>query len=414
MDALLAVGLVAAINLAAPDDGAVYDTHTPCVNEFLSHPAERSVRPEEPPLSADEIKRRDEQNRRYEEWVASGSDKKRVKKWERRYNFYERNAWTEDLFKRSCEEAKTYRPFRWRLDFPAREMTIEFSETSDFKNPVVERLPDGCTGRFPWFLKLGTKYFWRVTAKDEAGARVVSDVRQFSTLDNYPRMIGSPAFNFRDLGGGTNTVGRRVRQGLVYRGQAPHGRSLLNAGVNTSADEFRWFYLDTLGIRTELDLRSRSEADEAEAKYNHVGLDRFGARHLYHPVYPYHISLPDMKPKYAEIFRVMTKKENYPIYFHCAVGSDRTGSIGVILDGLLGRSDEQIYDDYELPTMNRNLPRLRYCRKAAAMFADLDPALNGRLKGANISENVVNYLRSIGITTEEMNAIREIMLEPEK
>ena len=111
----------AAIALTAPENGATYDTHTPCVNEFLSHPAERSVRPEEPPLSADEIKRRDEQNRKHEEWVAAGKPKdKRVKKWERRYNFYERNAWTEALYKKSCEEVKTYKPFQWKADFKAK------------------------------------------------------------------------------------------------------------------------------------------------------------------------------------------------------------------------------------------------------------------------------------------------------
>ena len=51
---ITAVVFAATITLTAPDNGATYDTHTPCVNEFLSHPAERSVRPPEPPLSEDE------------------------------------------------------------------------------------------------------------------------------------------------------------------------------------------------------------------------------------------------------------------------------------------------------------------------------------------------------------------------
>ena len=56
----LVLVLASTLTLTAPDNGATYDTHTPWVNEFLSHPAERSVKPEEPPLSQVEIKRRDE------------------------------------------------------------------------------------------------------------------------------------------------------------------------------------------------------------------------------------------------------------------------------------------------------------------------------------------------------------------
>ena len=403
--------LAAAIALTAPENGATYDTHTPCVNEFLSHPAERSVRPPEPPLSADEIRRRDEQNKKHEEWVAAGSPKdKRVKKWERRYNFYERNEWTEALYKRSCEEAKSYRPFQWKSDFKAKDVTIEFSETKDFAKPIVEKLPDGATGKFPWFLKVGTKYFWCVSATDESGKKVVSDVREFTTVDSHPRMIGTPSLNCRDMGGGKNADGVKVRQGLIFRGQKAHGRSLFDASQKTTLDEFKWFYVGMLGIKTDLDLRGKDESDSAEKQYNCLGFEHFGCQHVYHPIFPYHIGLPDIKVKIAEIFRVMTKKENYPIYFHCAVGSDRTGTIGVLLDGLLSRTDEQIYNDYELPTFNGNLPRLRYCRKAAGMFGELDPKTS-KMGGASIRENAVKYLKDIGLTDDELNAIRDIMLE---
>ena len=408
---ITAAVLAATITLTAPDNGATYDTHTPCVNEFLSHPAERSVRPPEPPLSEDEIKARDKQNKKYEAWIAAGKPKEsRAKKWERRYNFYERNEWTEALYKKSCEEAKTYKPFQWKADFKGTEMTIEFSETKDFAKSVVEKLPDGADGKFPWFLKTGTKYFWRVTAKDESGAKVVSDVREFTTAAKCPRIIGWPSLNCRDIGGGVNADGVKVRQGLIFRGQKAHGRSLFNGSENTTMDEFKWFYIDMLGIKTELDLRGKEESDEAESRYNCIGMEKIGANHLYHSIIPYHIGMPDLKPKIAGIFRVMTKKENYPIYFHCAVGSDRTGTIGVLLDGLLSRTDEQIYNDYELPTFNGNLPRLRYCRKAAGMFGELDPKTS-KMGGASIRENAVKYLKDIGLTDDELNAIRDIMLE---
>lgn len=402
--------LASTLTLTAPDNGATYDTHTPWVNEFLSHPAERSVKPEEPPLSPIEIKRRDEQTKKYEEWVAGGKQGPEVKPWCRYYDFYLRNEWTEALFKRSEEGMKTYRPFKWNSDFKLKDGRIEFSETKDFAKPIHEPLPDGAVDKFPWFLKLGTKYWWRVVGKDESGAEVVSDVREFTTLDNPPRMIGTPGMNCRDMGGGTNMEGRKVRQGLVYRGQKAHSNSLVRRG-KTQPEELKWMFVDTLGVRTQLDLRSQGEHEAHQAKWNCLGFDKVGCQHTFHPIFPYLLRHGDVAKEMRKIFHEFSIKENYPIYFNCSVGSDRTGTVAVIFDGVIGRSDEQIYNNYELPCFNWNLARLRYSRKPSGMFGMLDPKLDPTTGGANIAENCVKYLKSIGVTDEEIQSIRDIMLE---
>ena len=36
------------------------------------------------------------------------------------------------------------------------------------------------------------------------------------------------------------------------------------------------------------------------------------------------------------------------IYFHCRIGTDRTGTLAYILEGLLGVTDEERLEDYEL------------------------------------------------------------------
>ena len=46
----------ATIKLAAPEEGAVYDTHSPCVNEFLANFDKRGVKPPRPPLNDEEKK----------------------------------------------------------------------------------------------------------------------------------------------------------------------------------------------------------------------------------------------------------------------------------------------------------------------------------------------------------------------
>ena len=43
------------------------------------------------------------------------------------------------------------------------------------------------------------------------------------------------------------------------------------------------------------------------------------------------------------------------VFFHCAVGTDRTGTIAMFLEGILGVSNGNIHDDYELSYFRRQV-----------------------------------------------------------
>ena len=47
-------------------------------------------------------------------------------------------------------------------------------------------------------------------------------------------------------------------------------------------------------------------------------------------------------------FIVNCLRDNKPVYFHCAAGRDRTGTLASILLGVLGVSESDISKDYEL------------------------------------------------------------------
>lgn len=50
----------ASITLTAPEDGAVYDTHSPCVKEFYANFEKRGVKPPRPELTEEERQKKAE------------------------------------------------------------------------------------------------------------------------------------------------------------------------------------------------------------------------------------------------------------------------------------------------------------------------------------------------------------------
>lgn len=384
------------IELVAPEDGAVYDTHSPCVKEFYANFDKRGVKPSRPPLTEEEKKMRDES-------IAKRGS------WYDRFDFYIFNDYTREWNKRCCAENKTWKEFKWKADYSLDKFTVEFSETADFAKPIIE-----AAGRKwdrairPKYLKLGTRYFWRVKAKDKNGAEKVSGVRSFTTAEVPPRMIGLPELNFRDMGGGTNVFGAKVRQGLLYRGRAPH--------FTTTPEQVKDFFVDKLGIKLDLDVRGREECLKARAG-GEGNLEEAGIKYVGMAMEDYHLYHPRSLDCFPKIMALLADRSNYPVYIHCAVGSDRTGTICAVLDGVLGRSDRYAYDDYESPSFCEWLPRFRYGRKSSELFGYLDPnaprweECHGKLTGKDIRENSEQFLLAIGVPQAHIDAFRDIMLE---
>lgn len=392
------------IELVAPANNAEYDTAMPCVREFLANFDARGVKPPRPPRTKAELEQEKKQNAAYDAWVKAGRDKsKKVKPYKDRYNFYIHNDWSKELMGRAEKEEKSYKPFTWKFDGFATNIVVEFYEIGNNSNvPTIKEPVDfkTKTKMFPNYLKLGTAYKWRVAAKDKSGNLFYSDFRKFTTKNEWPRMIKTPSFNMRDMGGGTNVHGQVIRQGLLYRGQA------IPAG-NASENYLKSIYIDGLHIRTELDLRGKKECLERRKAWKEKSLeDLFGINHIYHEIIPYHMYHPDLKNNMVKIFEELSKKENYPMYFHCAVGSDRTGTVAFLIDGLVGRSDKHLIDNYELPSFNKNLVRYRYCRKGSEMINEL----KGK-NGEPFHVTIPRYLLKIGVPQEQLDAIRDILIE---
>ena len=277
-------------------------------------------------------------------------------------------------------------------------------------------------------LEIARDYYWRVTSRGHCGfgcgpshgckesKRVVrSDVAMFRTEDVAPRWIEieGDVHNIRDFGGWRTADGRRVRQGMAYRGQGLNSNSVTGErqGRNRLTVEDLKYLAGTLGIRTDLDLRGKGET--ADLTVSPLG---DGVAFIQHPSSSYQGIFSDKgKKTMAENFRVFCNPTNYPIYFHCIGGADRTGSLAYVMLGILGVDRNYLETDWE-STFYPNIPDdvheepSYWCRESH--FND-GFATYGK-DGDSWNRHNELYLIDCGVTPEEIARFRSIMLEPLK
>ncbi len=183
-------------------------------------------------------------------------------------------------------------------------------------------------------LFMGTKYYYQVYAHRSESV-VKSQVFSFTTA-YLPRTISLPAVyrdtNARDIGGYYTEDGNyRVKQGLAYRG----------AEVKHCTDEAKNKLLYKLGVKTELALHNAPSPDLGE-NVNYISVEsphyvNYGGIH-------YAMRSQDL----ATALLTFANADNYPIYFHCQLGRDRTGTLAFLLLALCGVGEKELYLDYEM------------------------------------------------------------------
>lgn len=282
--------------------------------------------------------------------------------------------------------------FSWELTREPKETEIYYhlliSESRDMKKPWLYITKD----RFfdVYNLKVGTEYFWCVQIN---GKR--SEVFSFKTLLSLPRCLKIDTVpNVRDMGGYTVTGGR-IRQGLLYRGSELESHTVLTP---SGAEE-----LSRLEIKTEVDMRGESigvvEATTAEC---------LGVKRIFIPSVPY-TEVFDEKHRTAlgKLYRAFASPKNYPLYFHCWGGADRTGTVAFILGAFLGMSYEDLIYDYEFTSLSVWGPRSRNYFEFRRFVLQLTS-----LAGESLSEKAATFLKDrAGLTDKQLLAIYDTLVE---
>lgn len=247
-------------------------------------------------------------------------------------------------------------------------------------------------------LKINTKYYYEITYESTTGSQSI-EKKAFIIEDVCPRnLFIDGVTNVRDIGGYKTSSGKYVKQGLMYRSgrfsENETGEPLVTINGCKS-------FVNDLGLKTEIDLRRTDNNETGNITSSPLG---DGVKYTSIPMATGGNYLKINKENIPYVFKELANKDNYPLVFHCSIGTDRTGVIAFLVNGFLGVSEEDLYRDY----LFSNFGLIEEMRTPSTIKGYLQEIK--MQDGGSLEKQFTNYLLSLGISQTELNTIRSIML----
>lgn len=308
-------------------------------------------------------------------------------------------------------------------------------------------------------LYVSCDYYWRVISYKDGVEKDVSKVFHFTTACTPRTILIDGVSNTRDLGGYMTTFGKKVKQGMVFRCGAPESITALGKdqavykyGIKTEIDlrntlpYQRNYFIETgdevqlaEGVMVQNNIENGSSFGHFKGEVNYLPfwspsytIAPTGINDIYGIPAPtgeinivenaYEDNLTVSSPtieifdhyndyQLARIMSTFANEDNYPIIFHCAAGRDRTGLIGCTLNALLGVCDEDLHIDYETSFFSQSgSSDDSHVPSFVTNFETILGYFN-TFEGNTLAEKTANYLMTYGMTQDQINCIRRIMLE---
>ena len=325
--------------------------------------------------------------------------------------------------------------FEVKAGSEADEYKVLVSDNDSFEN-AKEYTTSGNSVRAR-NLFVNTKYYWKVVAGEKESA-----VGNFTTGD-YPRWILARSltgedenrgiYNVRDMGGYMTESGKRVKQGLVFRGGEI--TTMTNSGhYNTITPAAKKAFREDMGMvgGVELDLRGASDitdsysangfAENGDIEYQQIAIKSY--EETFTKDGSGSTNPTTARANVARIFELLKNADQKPVYYHCFGGADRTGTIGFLLNGVLGVSYEDLVIDFELTSYSSiNNEHIRNHLDGHQHQYDRWPKLIQQVQtdttggyewnpNALLKTNIENFLvKACGVPSTTIDTIRDIMLE---
>ena len=304
-----------------------------------------------------------------------------------------------------------------------------------FETDVKQYATDQGSYTFEYLVPSYT-YYWKAVSKKsqtEFDGGVFTVNEDNILFSNYS-VIG----NMRDLGGWKTSENSRIKYNMIYRGRNPD--SLTIKQIEALTEQY--------GFKTQFDLRCDSDRGIGVNICTGVNYYYTNTTRYYQQAFGAFLDkkagrcvTPDADNDhrltyaqlYYKLFHVLANEQSYPLYFHCIHGADRTGTLAILIEGLLGVSEEDIVKDYELTSFNSksgfrhrgisNSDDATHPERGTDFvypYKDRD-SNNGyqgfinlikQSNGATFKDKVATFLKAkIGLEDEVIESIRNILIE---
>ena len=246
---------------------------------------------------------------------------------------------------------------------------------------------------------LGRNYY-QLIATFTDGSTEEGPIRRLEVNSSYPRNLTIEGMtNCRDIGGRKLPDGRRIKQGLIYR---TSGKNQNGSLTEKTKEEM----VNHLGVKNEINLAGDSSSYNLKLEGTNLitscRMDTSSTGGFHH--------LSRNTEAVKNFFYFIANEENYPLFYHCKIGTDRTGLCTVLLHGLLGMSLNDIYQDY----LFSNFGKIGEKRGIGTgdshdMLKYIDDILT--FSGKTFQDKVYNTLLAIDVSKETLDTVRSNLIE---
>ena len=309
-------------------------------------------------------------------------------------------------------------PWNWkvegngvRLDFPRpvpirlanaidTASTFYVSENADFSDAWTYTIEKGVDSIDVYNLIPGRVYNWKVEYPQDNGSIAQAGSGQFKTTGTLRMLKIDNIFNVRDMGGWPTASGYPMKYGKIIRG------SRMNVNGKTTkiitADGIR--EIRRVGVRAELDMRDASNSVNATYAFFGEDCPIYNVNQGYNSRIATFANGPQSIEGILKLIEWL--KEDKPVYLHCSVGADRTGTVAYLVGALCGMTEDALCKDFELTSFSgdwieneRDKPNPERLIRQRSYAGRLDP--NDNVEGYKFAKMVDLIKEFPGETLQE-------------
>ncbi len=251
-------------------------------------------------------------------------------------------------------------------------------------------------------LEIKTSYFYQVFDNEKN----ITDIEGFFVNDSFIRNIKVDGVcNFRDIASVCGTNISNLKQGMLYRSSKFNEDSTNSPDSLIISESGLDVLLNDLKIKSEIDLRGKTTNGIPENGNLTSSLLGENINYCFIPMESASNNILYFNRNYLDdLFDFLSLEDNYPVVFHCSIGTDRTGMVAFLLEVLLGATEDELYFDYLLSNFtNYNITRTSNAIETYISFL-------GNYKGKTLKDRCMNYLvNELNISKKKIKSFISIM-----